>query len=221
MRLLPVAVLLLFSSAASAAPVLFDNRAAFDAAVGAHQLFTEFPLEKTRDSTYDVAGVFGAVTIRQEAFELNWGETLGPNGLHSDGHFGSSYLGVGITSPLRAIGFDLLTAGGSTLTSFDPVTGLLTLAQPVPTTFRFGFTTLNGVTQYVSAEPGTFVGALLYDDAFQWVSLTNRADCYCYSSFAIDNLAVAAVPEPTTAILLGLGLLGIAAARRRRLAATR
>ena len=221
MRFLPVAVLLLFSSAASAAPILFDNRDAFNAAVGEYQLFTDFPLEKTRDSSYDFAGVFGPLTIRQEGFELNWGETIGPNGLHSDGHFGTSYLGVGVSSPIRAIGFDLVSAGGSTVMSWDPTTGLVSPRLSVPTTFTFGFTTIGGEHLGITASPGSFVGALLYDDAFEWLSLTNQANCFCQSSFAIDNLSVAAVPEPPTAILLGLGLLGIAAARRRRLAATR
>ena len=61
------------------------------------------------------------------------------------------------------------------------------------------------------------MGALLYDDAFQFVSLTSRAQCVlCASGFLIDNLAVQAVPEPATVVLVSAGLVGVLMLRQFR-----
>ena len=48
----------------------------------------------------------------------------------------------------------------------------------------------------------------LYESS-PWIGSTN-------SLFAVDNVSVSAVPEPTTMLLLGLGLVGLAATRRRK-----
>jgi hypothetical protein len=60
-----------------------------------------------------------------------------------------------------------------------------------------------------------FVEALVYG-----YGCDNSGSCKAFQTdkgqFAIDNIAMSDVPEPATAAIVGLGLLGLGAARRRR-----
>jgi hypothetical protein len=215
-RLFPAVVFLMFwGSALHAAPVLFDNRADFNAAVGAHLLFTDFPLQHV-PPTFDFTGNFGGFVVRQEGFELNWGAAIGPNGFHTEGQGGQAHLGVVLDRPLRAIGFDLLSATAATSPSYIPGVFPLPTPERVPTDLLFAFSTLAGEQGGRSVAPGTFFGALLYDDAFDFVSLRTSAGCLCSTAFSIDNLAVQAVPEPSTMLLLSAGLMGLVMVRQFR-----
>jgi len=216
-RLLPAVVFLMVGSSAYAAPVLFDNRADFDAAVGAHQLFTDFAVTHI-PGTFDLGGNFGGLGFSREGTDFFFGSTLGVVGQFAEGNGGRVSLTAAITSPVRAVGFDVLFAAAATGPSSGVVDGQFQLLNPaiVPTTLTFAFETLAGEQRALSVAPGSFIGALLYDDSFSRLSMGTDAGCLCGTSFAIDNLAVQAVPEPSTTVLLSTGLAGLLMLRQFR-----
>ena len=63
---------------------------------------------------------------------------------------------------------------------------------------------------------GTVTNSLIYNDADAFFAYDIRSGGTNVGITNVDNFHVAAVPEPTTAVLLGLGVLGFAAARRFR-----
>jgi hypothetical protein len=84
------------------------------------------------------------------------------------------------------------------------------LNGPTPTGFK-----LNHFNATGAFANTTFVEAIVFG-----YSCNSSGSCSAFSTdkgqFAIDNITTTDVPEPATAAIVGLGLLGLGAARRRR-----
>jgi len=167
------------SSKAEASAILFTDRDAFNAAVGEHQLFTEFPLNIILPAPISIfGGNYGGVVMVQDIQDINIGDVIGVSGTNSA--FSSGYgLMMGVTKPLTAIGFDLVSA-----TRFE---GPSLIGPSVPNDVRFSFGTHNGFNITTQLSAPSFFGALLVDDVFTGLSLTTVApDCVCATNYAID-----------------------------------
>jgi len=108
----------------------------------------------------------------------------------SDGTFASGYFSLDINKD-GSTSFEHYLVGNATLFTGGSIyrTGTLTSGD---------ITNLFAYAYYCDSGSGCSVAA------------TNKGQ------FGIDNIAVTSVPEPTSWLLMGLGLAGVAAARRRR-----
>lgn len=148
---------------------------------------------------------------RVEAFWLN---TIGHFHISMDG-FGNRWegnhnnnlgvlnllQGIRVTSvsnaPLTLVSMDILNSGGraAVSTNMNATTGVASWSLiSGPGTINFG-PAYAAVTEVYFADPGAAGGS----GGGQW-----------------DNIRVETVPEPGTALLLGIGCVGLAAMRRRR-----
>ena len=191
----------------NAAPITFSNRATWEAAIGAApDVFVDFNGFSV-DTSYAAAPLdLGPFSMSMTGAASRHVVDVAPflfAGTDVDGTpYASAFVDdtrtVSITfdTAVNAWGFDIFAAGnvGNALfMDLETTSGIQTvsLLQTTSTTF-FG----------VNMDP---------TDAISSITFRNGVN----DGFSLDNVAASSVPEPSTALLLGLGLVGIAAGRRR------
>jgi len=94
----------------------------------------------------------------------------------------------------------------------DSAFGTFTATSQVATQFVLGTSDVAAITYYGSFDPGTLLPGKTTAPATYTISFTQNGASISESS----TLVVGAVPEPSSAILLGLGVSGFLAYRRLR-----
>ena len=204
-----VSLALLGAGSAQATTITYTSSAAFFAALGATPVFTETYEGLVLNSTIPDGSTVNGITY-----------TTFPAG--TDGRIDNLYNKIGAQSLALQRGTDATSfffAGeGMTVNFASPenAVGIFFNVSPSPvgslTVSTSAGTAGNGATYDTSTL--YFVG-LISDSSF--LSATFAGDGTISSGYNLDNLSVAAVvPEPASLMLLGSGLAGFAAIRRRR-----
>jgi PEP-CTERM motif-containing protein len=209
LRPLVVSCIIVFALIAShnraeGSAILFNDRTAFNAALnGDYELFTEFDF--THVGGMLLVGNYAGVRVAKDVNVIGFGEQLSSGGLTVDE---SQTLDFTFTEPVSAIGFDVVRA------SYSPIPAAAGGPIYFPTDVEFSFGTVNGLRISTTLAPGSFIGALLIDDVFSdlfhgsptTLRATHPNDAPYFAGFAIDNLAVQPVPEPSTLLLVSGGI---------------
>jgi hypothetical protein len=177
----------------------------FSTAVGTFQLTT--PGQGSSSTTDSTNAAHDLLTIENAATgEFGRQNIVGKTGHWLDSNDAKQVvwtLGSPLTSNFNAFGFYLSDSAD--------IAGKLTLTFADQNTIDFDLATLwsntatNGSVRYVTiiSDSSILNGKLTFD-----VSVGN-------DGWGIDDITVGSVPEPGSILLMGLGLLGLGAARRR------
>ena len=198
-----IVLVVIASHTAEASAVLFTDRGDFNAAVNDVTLFGSFPGANCRQVSIVVSlctvtflpvEVISFEDILQGGDRLTFGEDFADGFPRTATVTFGTFRSVGdqVRIPVDAFGFDLVS-----------------LDSPLSLTFA----SFGGLEGSISLFEPSFVGVLLLNDTFNsfWFRPSSST-----SVFQIDNVAVRAVPEPSTLLLFGIaaGAIGVGARKR-------
>lgn len=195
------AALALVPPQVSQAGAIYTTRATYEAAVAGLALswiedFEGFALGATPVPTI-IGGGSAEITLSGSASIIDAGFSLPPGGskewLNDRATVGETIQGLlGASLGVNAIGFDYYSAAGGSYNFHHSGGADSDASRPAVTPLFVGWVGSAGeVLDFVDYTPGT-------------------------SAHVLDDIVAYVVPEPTTASLLALGLVGIAAGRRHR-----
>jgi hypothetical protein len=191
-----------------AVPVVYTTEATWLTAVTGSTVITE-------DFESSPIGILSVGTTDIGEFDITIDVSDSSTNIHGGGHVNGSrefdgFISLGGTTSIEFSGFDTSPIIGFAGDWVSTITGnLLTMEMDVNGTiikFSDHFT-----------SPGTgFLGVVdtvaFSSVAFDVENLTSFGEF-----FSVDNVRLASVPEPSTMLLLGIGLVGLVGSARRKL----
>jgi hypothetical protein len=145
------------------------------------------------------------------------------------GALDDSYLDIAFTAGagFQVKSFDASFIGGtSTLSSYPSIPSILRVqgitasGASMTQDFLLNGPTANGFSLAHFNATGAFANTTFVEALVFGFSCSSAGSCSAFNSdkgqFAIDNVNLTDVPEPASAAIVGLGLLGLGIARRRK-----
>lgn len=185
----------LLSSPSKPTPLLGGTFLSFDSLTA----FTSY-------STYSSSGI--SISSPDGLVVLPYSTQSGPNELFDNSATGTADITISLASGTSAIGFGIADSDPVTVAIQALGAGGVLLGSPILESLAATESTVNTGNGYYVLEDTTA-------DIFG-LQLTQTAGNANYSGLAIDDVQLAATPEPASVALLGTGLLGLAGLISRR-----